>query len=89
MVAGGAQQGVDCIAGVTEQVVARESAVGLHVADRGLDGPASFEFAFHSRREAAAPAREEDALGLVVLGALNQIDANRYVVLILPNTMFG
>ena len=65
--AGGAQQGVDRIAGVAEQVVAREPAVGLHVADGGLDGATPFEFAFHGRREAAAPAREEDTLGLVVV----------------------
>ena len=45
VVASGAQQGVDRVAGVADQVVARELAIGLHIADGGLNGATPFEFA--------------------------------------------
>ena len=51
VVAGGCEQGVDGIADMAEQVVTVEPAVGLHMADGGLEHASSLEFAFHGGGE--------------------------------------
>ncbi len=45
VVAGGAEQRIDGVAGVAEQVVSSEPAIGFHVADGGLEGASSPQFA--------------------------------------------
>ena len=63
VVADGAHDGVDLVAVVAVQEVAAQVAVGLAMADDGLDGGAAPEFAFDLTMDAAFLARFEDPVG--------------------------
>ncbi|ESY42093.1 hypothetical protein X747_15305 [Mesorhizobium sp. LNJC384A00] len=52
----GGEQRIDRIAIMAEEEVAIQSAVGLHVADSGLDGRSSFQFPTHGGRQATLAA---------------------------------
>ena len=68
--AGGRQERVDPVAIVTEQIVPAKPAVVLGMADHGLDGRSSLEFAFHLGRETALPSGEHDPGRPLVVVAL-------------------
>lgn len=58
----GGEDSVDGVAVCSEEKIAAEMAVGLHVADQRFDGVAAAQFAAGGRREAALLAADEDAV---------------------------
>jgi hypothetical protein len=54
VVGGGGEDGIGGIAGAAFEIAAAEVAFGLHVADHGLDGGASPQFAFDDTEERRA-----------------------------------
>ena len=78
VVSDGGEDGVGGIAGATFEIAAAEVAFGLHVADHGLDGGSTSQFAFDDAEDAALLARDEDAarvLGVVAAVSLVDIGA--------------
>ena len=59
VVGGAAQQGVDGVADDAFEIVALQPAIGLHVADDGLDRAAPAELAFDGWGDPATPAGGE------------------------------
>ena len=72
--ADGGEDGVDRVAVGAEQEVAVQQAVGLHVADDGLDGVAPPELAPDGGREATFLPADEDAGAVGVMAAISAID---------------
>ena len=78
--ADGGEDGVGGVAGAALEIAAAEMALGLHVADHGLDGGAASQFALDGAEDAALLAGDEDAarvgrivaaVSLVDIGALD------------------
>ena len=60
--ADGGEDGVGGISGGSLEIAAAKMAVGLHVADHGLDGGAASQFAFDGIEHAALLPGDEDAV---------------------------
>ena len=78
MVADGAEDDIGGVAGSTFEVAATKVAVGLHVADGGLNGGTAPQFAFDAAEHAALLAGDKDAvreLGVVAAIAFVHIGA--------------
>ena len=71
----GAEHGIGGIAGAAFEIAASEMALGLHVADHGLDGGSPFELSLDGAEHAAFLSGDEDAarVGRVV-AAVSFID---------------
>jgi hypothetical protein len=61
----GGEDGVGCVSGATFEIAAAEVTLGFHLADHGLDGGASSQFAFDGAEHAALLSRDEDAAGVL------------------------
>lgn len=57
----GGEDGVGGIAGTAFEIAAAEVTLGFHVADHGLDGGSSPQFAFDDAEHTALLSRDEDA----------------------------
>src|ERR1700730_6438850 len=74
-VADGGGDGIGCVDPTTSEITATEVTLGLHVADHGLDGGASSQFAFDDAADAALLSGEEDAARVLrVMTAIPLVD---------------
>jgi hypothetical protein len=74
-VSDGGEDGVGGVSGPTFEIAAAEVTLGFHVADHGLDGGASSQFAFDDAEDAARLSRDEDtARVLRVMTAVTLVD---------------
>ena len=60
--ADGGEDGVGGIAGSSLEIAAVEMALGLHMADHGLDGRAASQLAFDGAEHAALVSGDEDTM---------------------------
>ncbi len=74
VVAAGAEDGEERVAGGSLQRTSRQPAVGLHVADLRLDGAAAAQELGERRREPPAGAADQHARGLDAVAAIAAID---------------
>ena len=69
------QDGVGGIAGTAFEVAAAEMTFGFHVADPGLDGGSTSQFAFDRAEDAALLSRDEDAAWILrIVAAVTLVD---------------
>ena len=69
------EDGVGGIAGTAFEVAAAEMTFGFHVADYGLYGGSTSQFAFDRARDAALLSRDEDAAWILrIMAAVTLVD---------------
>ena len=70
-----AEDGIGGVSGTTFEIAAAEMTLGFHVADHGLDGGASSQFAFDDAEDAAILSGDEDAARVLrVMTAVTLVD---------------
>src|ERR1700736_3241839 len=75
VVADGGEDGIGGVSGTTFEITATEVTLGFQVADHGLDGGASSQFAFDDAEDAALLSGDEDAARVVrVMTAVTLVD---------------
>ena len=73
--ADGGEDGVGGVAGGSLEIAAAEMALGLHVADHGLDGRAASQFALDGTEHAALLPGDEDAMRVLrIVAAVSLVD---------------
>jgi hypothetical protein len=74
-VADGREDGIGGVSGTTFEIAATEVTHGFHVADHGLDGGASSQFAFDDAKDTALLSRNEDAARVLrIMTAVTLVD---------------
>src|ERR1700716_3493743 len=70
-----AEDGIGGVSGTTFEIAATEVTHGFHVADHGLDGGASSQFAFDDAKDTALLSRDEDAARVLrIMTAVTFVD---------------